>query len=213
MGLFGRKRRGPHPHQEWQEMVHEAHETLQLAASWRTLINEASDCPIMLQPGEEALLVLHGASLVETRRTPVTYRGGGIGASTSLGGGLRMGIYNHQSIPSGGEEQQTVVDRGLFVVTNVRGVFAGTKQVREFDWSKLLSIQFGALSRKALVIYLPVSNRQKVSGIGGDWDTMAEIPVYIQLAVGLATEGEQQLLTRLRSELAQLYAGEPPQTT
>lgn len=103
-----------------------------------------------------------------------------------------------------------MIDRGVFVVTDRRGVFSGALQVREFSWEKLLSVQLGVLTRKSLVMYLPVSNRQKVSGIAGDWDTMLSIPSYVQLAVGLAREGEHQLLTRLRSELAQLYASEPP---
>ena len=210
MGLFSRRR--VNPHQEWAQTIHEAHEILHMAANWRNLIDESRDCPSLLAPGEGALLVLHGASLVETRRSPVSYRGGGLGASMSVGGGVRLGMHNFESIPVGGEEQQTVIDQGFFVVTDRRGVFAGMKQVREFDWSKLLSIQFGALTRKALVMYLPVSNRQKVSGIGGDWDTMTDIPVYVQLAVGLFREGETGLLNRLRAELAQLYAAEPPRT-
>jgi len=212
MGLFNRDRRRStaNLHREWAEAVSEAHEILQIVANWRLLIDENRDCPLLLHPGEHALLVLHGGSLVETRRSPVSYRGGGLGSSFSIGGGARLGMHNFESIPSGGEEQQTVIDRGVFVVTDRRGVFSGALQVREFPWEKLLSVQLGVLTRKSLAMYLPVSNRQKVSGIAGDWDTMLDIPLYVQLGVGLAREGENGLMTRLRGELAALYASEPP---
>ena len=109
-------------------------------------------------------------------------------------------------------EEQTVIDQGLFVATDRRGVFVGQRQVREFPWEKLLAVQLGVLTRKSLVLYLPVTNRQKVSGIAGDWDTMLDVPTFVQLGVGLAQEGESRLLARLRDELADLYANEPPRS-
>ena len=111
-----------------------------------------------------------------------------------------------------GAEEQTVIDQGLFVATDRRGVFVGQRQVREFPWEKLLAVQLGVLTRKSLVLYLPVTNRQKVSGIAGDWDTMLDVPTFVQLGVGLAQEGESRLLARLRDELADLYANEPPRS-
>jgi hypothetical protein len=214
MGFFERLRgaSASAAHDEWEEEVRSAHEVLQIVANWRNFVDEGRDCPILLRPGEEALLVLHGGSLVETRSSPVTYRGGGFGASFSIGRGTRLGMHNFESRPSGGAEEQTVIDQGLFVATDRRGVFVGQRQVREFPWEKLLAVQLGVLTRKSLVLYLPVSNRQKVSGIAGDWNAMLDVPTFVQLGVGLAQEGESRLLARLRDELADLYANEPPRS-
>jgi len=214
VGFFQRLRGAmtPNAYEQWSEEVSSAHEVLHIVANWREFVDEHRDCPILLRPGEHALFVLHGGSLVETKRSPVTYRGGGLGASFSIGRGTRLGMHNFESRPSGGVEQQTVIDRGVFVVTDRRGVFVGERQVREFPWEKLLAVQLGVLTRKALVLYLPVSNRQKVSGIAGDWDTMMDVPTFVQLGFGLAQEGESRLLARLRDELADLYANEPPRS-
>ena len=72
-----------------------------------------------------------------------------------------------ESRASGGLAEPTLVDEGKFVITDKRGIFVGTNETREFVWSKLVSHQAEPLA-SAMVLYLSLSNRQKVSGIGAD---------------------------------------------
>lgn len=73
---------------------------------------------------------------------------------------VRVGASSRHYVP--GPEVQTPVDRGSAMVTTQRVVFKGTHTSREWTFSKLLGVENATDGKSVL---LPVSNRQKVSGL------------------------------------------------
>ena len=99
-----------------------------------------------------------------------------------------------------------MVDVGTFTLTTTRAVFSGSKQAREWAWSKLISVTHAADADWTM---LSVSNRQKVSGIGYDAAHASLCRFWIDFAVARATGSLPQLVESLQTELAAL-APPPP---
>jgi hypothetical protein len=110
-----------------------------------------------------------------------------------------------ESRSSGGVTEPTLVDEGRFLVTDQRGVFIGNNETREFVWSKLVSHQVEPLA-SAMVLYLSLSNRQKVSGIGMDAKSVKDVQQRIEFAVAVGLEREAQFLDKLKTQIAALEA-------
>ena len=108
-----------------------------------------------------------------------------------------------ESRSSGGVAEPTLVDEGRFLVTDQRGVFIGNNETREFVWSKLVSHQAEPLA-SAMVLYLSLSNRQKVSGIGMDAKSVKDVQQRIEFAVAVGLEREAQFLAKLNTQIAAL---------
>ncbi len=104
---------------------------------------------------------------------------------------------------SGGVTEPTLVDEGKFVVTDKRGVFIGNNETREFVWSKLVSHQAEPVAN-AMVLYLSLSNRQKVSGIGMDKKSVKDVQQRIEFAVAVGLEREAQFLDKLKTQITAL---------
>jgi hypothetical protein len=96
-----------------------------------------------------------------------------------------------------------LVDEGRFLVTDQRGVFIGNNETREFMWSKLVSHQVEPMA-SAMVLYLSLSNRQKVSGIGMDAKSVKDVQQRIEFAVAVGLEREAQFLAKLNTQIAAL---------
>ena len=110
-----------------------------------------------------------------------------------------------ESRSSGGVAEPNLVDEGRFLVTDKRGVFIGNNETREFVWSKLVSHQAEPLA-SAMVLYLSLSNRQKVSGIGMDAKSIKDVQQRIEFAVAVGLEREAQFLDKLKTQIAALEA-------
>lgn len=108
-----------------------------------------------------------------------------------------------ESRSSGGVAEPTLIDEGRFLVTDKRGVFIGNNETREFVWSKLVSHQAEPLA-SAMVLYLSLSNRQKVSGIGMDQKSVLDVQQRIEFAVAVGLEREAQFLDKLKTQIAAL---------
>ena len=108
-----------------------------------------------------------------------------------------------ESRNSDGLAEPTLVDEGKFLVTDKRGVFIGNNETREFVWSKLVSHQAEPLAN-AMVLYLSLSNRQKVSGIGMDEKSVKDVQQRIEFAVAVGLEREAQFLDKLKTQIATL---------
>ena len=108
-----------------------------------------------------------------------------------------------ESRSSGGVAEPTLVDEGRFLVTDQRGVFIGNNETREFVWSKLVSHQAEPMA-SAMVLYLSLSNRQKVSGIGMDAKSVKDVQQRIEFAVAVGLEREAQFLAKLNTQIAAL---------
>lgn len=110
-----------------------------------------------------------------------------------------------ESRASAGVAEPTLVDEGKFLVTDKRGVFIGNNETREFVWSKLVSHQAEPLA-SAMVLYLSLSNRQKVSGIGMDKKSIKDVQQRIEFAVAVGLEREAQFLDKLKTQITALEA-------
>lgn len=108
-----------------------------------------------------------------------------------------------ESRSSGGVAEPTLIDEGRFLVTDKRGVFIGNNETREFVWSKLVSHQAEPVA-SAMVLYLSLSNRQKVSGIGMDAKSIKDVQQRIEFAVAVGLEREAQFLDKLKTQITAL---------
>ena len=108
-----------------------------------------------------------------------------------------------ESRSSGGVAEPNLIDEGRFLVTDKRGVFIGNNETREFVWSKLVSHQAEPLA-SAMVLYLSLSNRQKVSGIGMDAKSIKDVQQRIEFAVAVGLEREAQFLDKLKTQITAL---------
>src|SRR5262245_3058969 len=98
------------------------------------------ECPIPVKADEQALFVLRNSSLVEPRRAPGQWAGGSSGWSVRIPGtkSMRYRVGATGGTYVQGAASPTVIDTGVFVITNMRAVFLGPQQSREWEWSKLI---------------------------------------------------------------------------
>jgi hypothetical protein len=96
---------------------------------------------------------------------------------------------------------------GAFTLTTARGVFVGSKQTREWAWDKLISVTHAS---DATWTVLPVSNRQKASGIAYNADTATVCRFWIDFAVARATGSVDQFIVSCEAELAIVAPPQPP---
>lgn len=180
--------------------IAKAQEYVEFFSSYTTQHDEALDPSFVAKAGEEVLAKVVGVALIETKRGPSTFSGGSMGISFRVTQrvSLRQSGFRGRSTP--GEEAPAVSDQGEFVITDQRGVFIGTKQTREFLWSKLLSYQLVPLGGN-MIMYLPVSNRAKVSGIGGDEQSMDDVMKRVAFGVSIATGRSEQFIASLNEQI------------
>jgi len=98
-------------------------------------------------------------------------------------------------------EEPTVIDRGTATITDRRAIFGGARQVREWQWAKLVGVIHDP-ARCATAIQ--VSNRQNVSGItykGGDPE---QVHLAFDVATALAEGRDEKVLAELRAMLPAL---------
>ena len=108
-----------------------------------------------------------------------------------------------------------MIDRGVFVVTNQRCLFIGSKRTSEWACSKLLGYM---LARNCVALF-NVSNRQKTTGVQYDrkQETMVAYAIAGSIAAFSGTQAHQSLLADLntdvieaRNALAGPANGRPP---
>ena len=83
------------------EEVAEFEAEIEALENYEDLADEFEDCSIITKRGEEALLVVRGCALVETRRPRARYRGGSSGMSFRVAKGVywRVGGPRARSRP------------------------------------------------------------------------------------------------------------------
>lgn len=202
-------------HDSWAAEVSELEAEIYALEHYEDLADEFSDdCPIITKRGEEALLVVQGCALVETRRPRATYRGGSSGVSFRIAKGVYWRVGGHRGAITPAPEETTLIDgrdgQGVFVVTNRRGVFAGNLHTREFRWDRLVSISVEQLGEDLFALQMPVENRQRVSGVLVNEDGLPVVHSRIRFGVSLYQEREEQYIAGLADRLADLRAAEPP---
>lgn len=165
--------------------------------------DESEPSGIVARSDEHVIAVVSEVGLIESRRGPTQFRGGSTGVSFRLTKriSVRQSGMRGKAIP--GEETPTIIDTGRFIVTDQRAVFVGSKQSREFDWDNLLSYEIQPLKRNNSIIYLPVSNRQKVSGVAADTASMESLFQRVAFGVAVATGRKDAFIETLKRELAE----------
>ena len=196
-------------HRAWERDLSESESLVRDLRNWRDLVDESQGSDIITKKGEEILITARGAGLAETRRQRGHYSGGSHGVSFRIAKGVRYRVGAHRGTFEQGEEAQTLIDTGTFVVTNMRAVFVGSKQNREWAWSKLISVSRDAMPSGDEMLLMAVSNRQKVSGVIGDPESIDSIHQRVELGVAIYGEHEREFFADLDRQLEELVASEP----
>jgi hypothetical protein len=114
-----------------------------------------------------------------------------------------VGLIENNQTEDGAEPE--LLDEGEFIVTTVRGVFVGKSVTHDFQWTKLVSHKTEPLMRN-VVMYLPVSNRQKIYGIAADSASIANIQRRLAFGVAVALGRHEQHIDGLKAEREKLLA-------
>lgn len=112
-----------------------------------------------------------------------------------------VGLIENNQTEDGAEPE--LLDEGEFIVTTVRGVFVGKSVTHDFQWSKLVSHKTEPLMNN-VVVYLPVSNRQKIYGIAADSAGIANMQRRLAFGVAVALGRNEQHVERLVADREKL---------
>lgn len=112
-----------------------------------------------------------------------------------------VGLIENTQTEDGAEPE--LLDEGEFIVTTVRGVFVGKSVTHDFQWNKLVSHKTEPLMNN-VVVYLPVSNRQKIYGIAADNAGIANMQRRLAFGVAVALGRSEQHVERLLAEREKL---------
>ncbi len=195
---------------EWQAEDDHLAELVELGRSFRgvTASEIEGGAPVALKPDERVYFVLNGAALIEPRSAGGHWEGRTQGVSIRVPGTksmrYRVGANKGRFVRDG--EQPTPIDTGIAVITDRRLVFAGAKQAREWMWAKTIGLQH---QENAPWTAVPVSNRQKVSGIAYDDAHAGEIRFRLDLALAVATDATDGLVAGLETDRAEHASHRP----
>ena len=112
-----------------------------------------------------------------------------------------VGLIENNQTADGAEPE--LLDEGEFIVTTVPGVFVGKSVTHDFQWSKLVSHKTEPLMNN-VVVYLPVSNRQKIYGIAADSAGIANMQRRLAFGVAVALGRNEQYVDGLKAEREKL---------
>lgn len=112
-----------------------------------------------------------------------------------------VGLIENNQTEDGAEPE--LLDEGEFIVTTVRGVFVGKSVTHDFQWTKLVSHKTEPLMNN-VVMYLPVSNRQKIYGIAADNAGIANMQRRLAFGVAVALGRNEQHVNGLKTEREKL---------
>ena len=167
---------------------------------------EAPGFSLVLKNDELAVADVSPVALVEPRRGKGQYQGGSSGFSFRVAKGVSYRVGANRGTFTSGVDEQTVIDQGGLAITTKRAVFLGSKQTREWAFSKVLSVDYAEDSNSTLI---HVSNRQKVSGILCGDEGNPVVRFRLELAMAIFNQTQEALVTRLRSDMAELEASRP----
>lgn len=181
--------------------ISQLQEALEFFENHESQHNEAEPSGIVAQRDEHIIADVSEVGLVESRRGPTQFKGGSTGVSFRLTKRISVRQSGMKGRAIQGEESPTLIDTGRFIVSDKRAVFVGVKQSREFEWQKLLAYTTQTLDKKSAILFLPVSNRQKTSGIAADTTSIEQIHQRVSFGVAVATGRKDDFLESLRREI------------
>ena len=208
--MFGSKKRAEARAAERQRVA--AQQQVELAAKLDELIDLARTFPgataadldgdtgrFMLTSGERIYGMFQGASLIEPRSGGGEWKGRSQGISVPLAYGIRYRIGASKGHYVKNPDVPTAIDTGDVMVTNQRVVFAGSKQTREWSWSKCVSIDHRS---DAPWTAIGVSNRQKISGVLYDDAHATDVRFRIDFAHAVYANSVDTFIAHLEHERA-----------
>ena len=192
--------------EKFQKEVNELKEAIEFFSNHENQYNEAQPGGIIAKKDEHVIAIVSEVGLIESRRGPTEFKGGSTGVSFRLTKRVSVRKSGMRGTATAGEETPTVIDQGKFVISDQRAIFVGNKQSREFEWNNLLSYDMQMLGKKNAILYLPVSNRQKVSGIASDLAAIEQVHQRVAFGVAVATGRKEDFINLLKVELSEAEA-------
>ena len=187
---------------EIQELI----EKIEFFTNHESQYNEAEPGGVIAKKGEHVIAVVSEVGLIESRRGPTEFKGSSTGVSFRLTKRVSVRKSGMRGTATPGEETPTVTDEGKLIISDKRAIFVGNKQSREFEWDNLLSYDMQIIGKKIAILYLPVSNRQKVSGIASDLVSIEQVHQRVAFGVAVATGRKSDFIEMLRKELSEAEA-------
>jgi len=195
--MFGHKRADAI--REWTAQRAELEGMIDIAENFTGFTAAEAGIAFQLKGSERLLAQFEPCALVEPRRGPGHYQGGSTGFSFRVAKGVRYRVGASRGTFVPGPEAPTPIDRGAVVITTTRAVFMGSKQTREWAWTKLLAVDHQA---DQPVTTMHVSNRQKASGVLVGWDLATQFRFRVALALAIFNHTTGELAAQLRRDLA-----------
>jgi hypothetical protein len=171
---------------------------------------DAGGSSVVLKRGERVFLYVPSAALVEVQRTPGQYTGGYSGFSFRITRGIRYNVGGSRGSYVQGAEQLKVTDQGAATITNQRVVFTGSRNSREWAFTKLVSVEH---DNTRPVTMIGVSNRQKLSGLTYPPAFVAGFRFNLALAMERARDNGPGFVASLEAEQAAHRAIRPSEPT
>ena len=192
--------------EKFREEIREINEKIDFFSNHESQYNEAEPGGVIAKKGEHVIAVVSEVGLIESRRGPTEFKGGSTGVSFRLTKRVSVRKSGMRGTATPGEETPTIIDEGKFIISDTRAIFVGNKQSREFEWDSLLSYDMQIVGKKNAILYLPVSNRQKVSGIASDLVSIEQVRQRVAFGVAVATGRKSEFVEMLRKELSEAEA-------
>lgn len=192
--------------EKFREEIREINEKIDFFSNHESQYNEVEPGGVIAKKGEHVIAVVSEVGLIESRRGPTEFKGGSTGVSFRLTKRVSVRKSGMRGTATPGEETPTVIDEGKFIISDTRAIFVGNKQSREFEWDNLLSYDMQIVGKKNAILYLPVSNRQKVSGIASDLVSIEQVRQRVAFGVAVATGRKSEFVEMLRKELSEAEA-------
>lgn len=192
---------------KWESEVSEVESLLATSRDFEGFDPAEAESPLQLKKGEVIFAIVENAALVEPRRLPGKWQGGSQAVSFRVAKGVYWRTGGTRGTYAQGEEAQQIIDDGgTAVITNQRIVFLGTKNTREWAFSKLLGVQH---DQDLGVTYIQVSNRQKVSGFGYGGSAADTVRFRVDLALAVFNGKREEMVAELEEELGELKRERP----
>ncbi len=204
-----------HDSEERQAEIDRLKRIIPLYETYKELcVEHSDDIGLIPKKGEEVVGYVSGVRLVETRRQKGSYQGGSSGVSLRIAKGVSYRVGAQKGTFVAGPEELTVIDAGgQFVVSNIRAVYIGTRNTKEFRWDKLVSLS--TIHKDGLYIFaMPVENRQRVSGIGLPASNVSYIEWLderIKLGLAIYQDRHEEFVAHMKTDLAELLAEQAKQ--
>ena len=193
--------------EKWQAEYDDITATLEAVRAFRGVdAAKAMQHGVILGREERLYLLIEDASCIEPRRAPGSYQSGSRGTSIRVAKGVSFWVGASRGTFVPGPENPTVIDIGSVSITNQRVLFRGPKQSREWQFAKLTGVQH---SPDGSWTALPVTNREKTSGIGYGAEIADDVRLRLQLAIADYQDSRDAVYADLESQRQDLLAVRP----